>query len=308
MAYRPATRSAHTTHLKTYLSFVVFMDLPLQFTLHSILAFLEYLYVNRISHRVILNYLASLRSLARRYDWDSTILSHQLVVSYLKSIARNTPFNPPSRGIFSLQTLTAISKACALLPDPPLFRAAFLLAFFAFLRMSNIAPHSKAQFDPMKHMLRQDILFLNPSAHVLLKWTKTLQDYSSHHFVQIPKLTNLDLCPVQAIRDLMETRPLPSHAPLFVHSTPPFHPLIDTTLRDALKLVLNHLNIPLQGHGFHSFWRSGATLAFDSNIQLQDIMAHGLWKSSAVWQYLQNASVAPSIVPTTFASIIPPSF
>ena len=174
--------------------------------------------------------------------------------------------------------------------------------------MSNIAPHSKAQFNPMKHILRQDILFLNPGAHVLLKWTKTLQDYSSHHFVQIPKLKNLDLCPVQAIQDLMESRPLPSHAPLFVHSTPPFHPLIDTTLRDALKWVLNYLNIPLQGHGFHSFRRSGATLAFDSNIQLQDIMAHGLWKSSAVWQYLQNASVAPSIVPTTFASIIPPSF
>ena len=100
MAYRPVTRSAHTTHLKTYLSFVVFMDLPLQFTLHSILAFLEYLYVNRISHRVILNYLASLRSLARRYDWDATILSHQLVVSYLKSIAQNTPFNPLP-GVFS---------------------------------------------------------------------------------------------------------------------------------------------------------------------------------------------------------------
>ena len=72
-------------------------------------------------------------------------------------------------------------------------------------------------------------------------------------------------------------------------------------------MVLTHLNIPLQGHGFHSFRRSGATLAFDQNIQLQDIMAHVLWKGSAIWQYLQNASVAPSIVPTTSASIILPS-
>ena len=150
-AYRPATRAAHNTHLRTYLSFVVFMDLPLQFTVHSVLAFLEYLYVNKISHRVMLNYLASLRSLAKHYGWDQTALSHHLVVSYLKSIARNIHFNPPSRGIFSLHTLSAISKACALLSDPPLFRVAFLLAFFAFLRMSNIAPHSKAQFNPMRH-------------------------------------------------------------------------------------------------------------------------------------------------------------
>ena len=160
----------------------------------------------------------------------------------------------------------------------------------------------------MKHILRQDILFLDPRAHVLFKWTKTLQESSAHHFVQIPRLSNLDLCPVQALMDRMQTRPLPKHAGLFVHRAPPFSPVIDTTIRDALKTVLTYLNFPSQGHGFHSFRRSGATLAFDSNIQLQDIMAHGLWKSAAIWQYLQKASVALSIVPTTFAAIIPPFF
>ena len=283
------------------------MDLPLWFTIHSVLAFLQFLYVNNISHRVIQNYVTPLRTLVNRYDWDSTVLSHQLVLSYLRSISRSSCFNPPSPGIFSLHLLSSISKACSIVTDPPLFRATFLLAFFAFLRMSNIAPHSKAHFDPMRHMLRQDILFLEPGAHVLLKWTKTLQDSSSHHFVQIPRLTNPDLCPVRALIELLNTRPLHKKAPLFVHKDPPFYPVIDTTIRDALKMVLNHLNIPLQGHGFHSFRRSGATLAFDQNIQLQDIMAHGLWKSSAVWQYLQKASIAPSIVPTTFASISPPS-
>ena len=124
---------------------------------------------------------------------------------------------PTSRGIFSLHTLSAISKSCTLLSDPPLFRVAFLLAFFAFLRMSNIAPHSKAQFNPMKHILRQDIFFLEPGTHVLLKWTKTLQDSSSHHFVQIPKLANPELYPVRALLDFIYTRPLPKHAPLFVH-------------------------------------------------------------------------------------------
>ena len=88
--------------------------------------------------------------------------------------------------------------------------------------MSNIAPHSKAQFDPMRHMLRQDILFLETGAHVLPTWTKTLQDYSSHHFVQIPKLAHLDLCPVRALIELLNTRPLHKKAPLIVHRDPPF--------------------------------------------------------------------------------------
>ena len=101
--------------------------------------------------------------------------------------------------------------------------------------MSNIAPHSKGQFDPVRHMLRQDILFLEPGAHVLLKWTKTLQDYSSYHFVQIPKLTNPDLFPVRALLELLNIRPLYKKAPLFVHRDPPFYPVIETTIRDALK-------------------------------------------------------------------------
>ena len=77
-----------------------------------------------------------------------------------------------------------------------------------------------------------------------------------------------------------------------------------TSIRDALKSVLSHLGIPLEGHGFHTFRRSGATLAFDNNVQLQDIMAHGLWRSSAIWSYLQSSSLAPSIIPTTFSSVV----
>ena len=186
-----------------------------------------------------------------------------------------------------------------------MYRAAFLLAFFAFLRMSNIAPHSKSKCDPLHHILRQDVLFLHPGAHILLKWTKALQDSSAHHFVQIPQLANPHLCPVKAIQELMQSRPLPPHAPLFVHRNSPHYPVIDTTIRDALKTVLTHIHIPIRGHGFHSFRRSGATVAFDNNIQLQHIMAHGLWRSSAVWHYLQNASVAPSIIPLTFSKVIP---
>ena len=90
-AYRPSTRSAHRTHLRTYLSFAVFMDLHLHFTIHSVLTFLEFLYVNNISHWVILNYIASLRSL-QIIMIGTTVLSHQLVLSYLTSISRNTCF------------------------------------------------------------------------------------------------------------------------------------------------------------------------------------------------------------------------
>ena len=279
------------------------MNLPIEFSLHSILAFLEFLYINNMSPRVVQNYLSSLKTFAKLRGWDPLPFEHKLVLDYVRSITINSHFSPVPKGIFDVNTLAQIIHTCDLLSDPPLYKAAFLLAFFAFLRMSNIAPHSKQKFDAHKHFLRQDIIFAPPGAHVLLKWTKTLQHHKSHHLVQIPLLPNNPLCPVHALKQLLRSRPLEPTHPLFAHRSHPYHPVTDTSIRDALKWVLNHLNIPLQGHGFHAFRRSGATLAFDNNIQLQDIMAHGLWRSSAVWHYLQKASVAPSIVPTTFASI-----
>ena len=281
------------------------MNLPVIPSVHSVLAFLEYLHMNSISYKVILSYDSSLKKAALKYSWSPDVFSHRLVSEYLRSASINTRFTPIVRGIFDITTLALISQTCEILEDPALFRTVFLLAFFGFLRMSNMAPHSRYKFDGNRHFLRQDIIFAPPGAHILLKWTKTLQESTAHHFVQLPALSNPILCPVLALKKLLASRHLPNTSPLFVHPHPPYHPVIDTTIRDALKKVLHHIGIPIQGHGFHTFRRSGATLAYDNNVQLQHIMAHGLWRSSAVWTYLQNASMAPSIIPATFAAIIP---
>ena len=81
----------------------------------------------------------------------------------LRSISINSTVVPTPRSIFDLSSLAAISRACNILDDPELFRAAFLIAFFAFLRMSNVAPHSKFKFDPHRHILRQDIILQEPT-------------------------------------------------------------------------------------------------------------------------------------------------
>ena len=122
-------------------------------------------------------------------------LYHTSVSLYLRSIAMNLPYSPTSRGIFNLSVLQAISQNCELLEDPKLFRAIFLVAFFGFLRMSNIVPHSIGKFDPSVHILRQDVIFADPGIHLILKWAKTLQERSAHHIVQLPHLKNKWLCP-----------------------------------------------------------------------------------------------------------------
>ena len=277
-------------------------------TVHNILTFLEYLYQNVLSPQVICSYLSSIQARAKLYNWDIAAACHPAVTRYICSIGINSKFNPTPRGVFDMRTMYQISLSCDTLSDPLLYKAIFLTAILRFLRMSNIAPHSAAKFDEDRHLLLKHVIFTPPDAHLLVKWTKTLQNHEAYHWIQLPTIKFYFLCPVAALKALLRSRPLPSSAPLFANNFYPHAQVIDTHIRDALKRILLHKNIPTRGHGFHTFRRSGATLPFDNNVQLQDIMAHGLWKSSSVWTYLENASQAPSIIPSTFSCIIPPSF
>ena len=269
---------------------------------------MEYLFQSGISPKVISSYLSSIYSKASLYGWDVSPIAHPAVRRYIRSISINSTFSPTPRGIFDIHTLFNLSLSCDILSDPILFRAIFLTAFYGFLRMSNIAPHSSKKFDQNHHFLRQDLIFAPPGAHLLIKWTKTLQHHKSYHWIQLPSIQNKFLCPVRALRALIASRPLPPSFPFFANNLHPYSQVIDTHIRDALKKVLAHKNMTSRGHGFHAFRRSGATLAFDNNVQIQNIMSHGLWKSSAIWTYLENASQAPSIIPTTFARVIPSYF
>ena len=174
--------------------------------------------------------------------------------------------------------------------------------------MSNIAPHSSSRCDSNFHFIRQDIIFGPPGAHLVIKWTKTLQYQRSHHIVQLPAIQNHFVCPVKALKVILASRNPSPLSPLFANSFYPNRQVIDTHVRDAVKKVLSHINIPLRPHGFHMSRRSGATLVFDNNIALQNSMAHGLWRGSVIWTYLQNASQTLSIIPSTFACIIPTNF
>ena len=178
-----------------------------------------------------------------------------------------------------------------------------IFRIFEDVKFAPPPPHSLSKFDHTKHFLRQDLLFHLPGVHLLLKWTKTLQDHKSHHLIQLPELDNLFLCPTRALKALVRSMPLPPTAPLFTNNFPSFSPVIYTHVRDSLKKFLIALGISPSGHGFHTFQKSGATFAFDHNIPLQNIMAHGLWRSSAVWTYLQNSHHSSSIISANFALV-----
>ena len=106
---------------------------------------------------------------------------------------------------------------------------------------------------------------------------------------------------VTALSNLLALTPKGSNNPLFqvkVHQT--WVPLTATKVRRHLSLLLSNLKLGDAGYTFHTFRHSGATLAFNNNIALQNIQKHGTWSSDCVWRYITDTVDAGEQVAATF--------
>ena len=84
---------------------------------------------------------------------------------YIKSLKINAVFNPTMSKIISIDMLQNIVALCDQKQFPPAFKALYLFCFFSFMRLSNILPHSAAQFDLTRHLTRGDVIFGQQGCH-----------------------------------------------------------------------------------------------------------------------------------------------
>ena len=87
--------------------------------------------------------------------------------------------------------------------------------FFSFLRISILVPHSIQAFSPLEQITRGDVFFAPPGIHILVKWTKTIQNRDSIRLLKIPSLGVSPVCPVRAIKNLMALTPGTENSSLF---------------------------------------------------------------------------------------------
>ena len=300
---RPRTSQAYMDKFSLFLAFTSYCQIPIQ-ELDSILAFMEFLVRNGSRAQALNSYVSVLRHYFRLLDVPYAPLSHRKVHLFIKSVAMNAPYTPKFKANFSVPILLNLVKACDSFPSGFIYKSIFLLAYFAFLRLSNLAPSSSRKFDPTRNFTRGDIIFGPPGAHVIVKWAKSMQSSSKHQVVQIPSLPSSPLCPVSAFKVLLASTPGPSSSPLFV-SPPSFSPISAPMVSATLSRILTSLNLDPSHYGFHAFRRSAVSWAADHDVPLQNLKAHGGWSSNAIHAYLKFTPKASSTVATTFQQHLP---
>ena len=123
--------------------------------------------------------------------------------------------------------------------------------------------------------------------------------------IKLPTLQASPLCPVQAVKNLLLLTPGNQDTCLFQikNDKAQWIPLTDTKVRRNFSQILQRLGLNNSSMSLHTFRRSGATLAFNSNVSIQNIQSHSTWMSLCVWRYIVQDNDASQEVANTFQSL-----
>ena len=114
--------------------------------------------------------------------------------------------------------------------------------------------------------------------------------------IPLPDLQGGSLCPVIALKTLLQVSPGGPNSPVFIiPRQKKWVPLTDSVTPKHLKDICMALGLQ-KALNFHDFRRAGASWAFHQGVPLENIMTHGTWKSDSVWTYLSSSVSATNPV------------
>ena len=140
------------------------------------LMFLEFLVHNNKSYFTITSTVAAVKTNLSMFGISTTCIEDKRISYFLKSIKINKPFAPKIKPVIDISLLQKIVSLCDSTYQGFVYRAAYLTAFFSFLRISNLVPHSISSYTHQKQLARADIIFSTSGAHLIVKWSKTMQN------------------------------------------------------------------------------------------------------------------------------------
>ena len=274
-----------------------------QVTTLRLLCFLECLQFNGVKQPQMANYLSAIKTKFLILGLDVACFSDFRLKYYQKAVQMHAPLNAKLKRIIDIPVLKAIACQCDFTYMGQVFKALYLLSFFSFLRLSNLVPHTVAQFSPLKHLARGDVILRSDKLVLILKWSKTMQTNNQIKLITVPRIPNSSICPVVAIKNLLDLTPKGANLPLFqCKVATEWVPLTDNKVRRHLAMITEKLHLHQAGLTFHTFRRSGATFAFNNDVTLQNIQKHGTWTSDCVWRYITDTADAGEQVANMFRS------
>ena len=180
MSFRPSTQRNYNSMFRLCIAFAVFMHIQVEHISPLILiAYLQFLHTNKYSVTAMANHLLAVKTKLALLGFSMQAFEDQRIKYYQKALTLHRPFKASLKKIIDIDTVQLIVRACDSTYMGQVFKAIYTLAFFSFLKISNLVPHTRKAYTPIQHLSQADVFFATPEIHLLLKWSKTLQNRHS---------------------------------------------------------------------------------------------------------------------------------
>ena len=279
------------SHLRSYVAFTSYYGVPdFPVLLGVILRFIALLARGQYAFSSAANIIGSLKWWSNLLDPPSAkVFESVLVSSTIKGLKAQLSRPVRQKLPFSVDHLAKFYNLLDL-SDPKQLSCwcAMLLAFFGCFRLSNLVPTSKKQFDPSKHLKRDDIRVDKNFVFIYYKWSKTNQYSDKVAWIPIYQVTDVRFNVRIHLQNLFSVTNIPSDAPLFSYSKD-FHAKF--SLIRLLDKCIFGAGLPLADYSWHSFRRGAAVFAFELGLADSAVQLLGDWSSPAFKHYLEFAFI-----------------
>lgn len=254
--------------------------------------FIAHLSLLSYAPSTIATYVSGIGSYHRFRGWEDpgkSFVIRKMIEGVKRDNVRNDIRSPITMSILS-RIVDALNNVCTSQFESVMFKAAFQLAFFAFLRIGELSASSKCDLSG-KALKITDVKIRHKGAssiashlQVCIRSSKTDQRGKTCQLL-LKKSTHNGLCPVVSLYAYLNIRPSLGNTQLFVHhggcslTRYQFCAVLQKTLKFCG--ILNH------SYKSHSFRIGAATEAAMRGVPDETIKQWGRWRSGAYSRYIR---------------------
>ncbi len=287
----PATWASYASNLESFIKFRQSHKLELDWpaSIQHIILYISHLSLSEFSPSTISAHVSAIAFAHKANGWKDPS-ENFIIKKLLEGCRRDNPRVDSRLPITSdiLKQLVAVLPAvCKSQYEYVLFKAAFTLAFFGFLRVGEFTCSSKKA--PTERVLSiHDVSFqgrelVKTVMQIRIRYSKTDQRGLTS-YLKIDSANDLRICPVNAMREFLKIRPN-NQGPLFIHFDA--DPVTSYQFNHVLKCGISTIGLPPVKYSAHSFRIGAATMAAQNGFSEDEIKQMGRWKSSAVQIYVR---------------------
>ena len=264
-AYAQSTHQNLLVQWRSFLLFCLHYELrPLPAETETVALFAQFLSRSFKTVDSIFNYVSGVRIMHLYVGASPPNLSDFSFKLVLSGLRRLKPHRVSQAAPITPQILVKMYPHICQDPEGPTIWALFLVAFYLFLRKSNLVPLTPTTFDPARQLSRGDVIIGENAVLVKIRWSKTIQ--FGQRVLKLPLLSVLGsvLCPVSAIKAMLESVPT-------VKGGEPLFQIVDRGVRVPVtylkyqfyvKKFADLVGEPAHRYSSHSFRRGGRILRF----------------------------------------------